>query len=227
MNRREFTRGLASLGIAPALPLPALGAAPSAGVASAAVSAAAEKMYFWGWFSARVHDRCSPEMLQNMLKVSPEVAAEVNNRLIRNGAITAPNALGVSKAVDPLYDMYNTLRVKAVGSGTGLKRPPPQPRPAPARPVPEAMGSAGEKPRHSPVTASDGSLNDGSERSVDKSVDKRGDKPVQNLDEPGPDGQNLPRVNQDAPRLGHAHESDRIATADQARPDPDIPQRGD
>ena len=199
MNRREFTRGLASLGIAPALPLPALGAAPSAGVASAAVSAAAEKMYFWGWFSARVHDRCSPEMLQNMLKVSPEVAAEVNNRLIRNGAITAPNALGVSKAV---------------GSGTGLKRPPPQPRPAPARPVPEAMGSAGEKPRHSPVTASDGSLNDGSERSVDKSVDKREDKPVQNLDEPGPDGQNLPRVNQDAPRLGHAHESDRIATAD-------------
>ena len=109
MNRREFTRGLAALGVAPALPLPALArGAPAAG--AVAMSTAAEQMYFWGWFTARVHKTCSPDSLSRLLKLDPDVATEIFNRLLTDGAITPPDAFGVSRAVDPLYEKFTTMK---------------------------------------------------------------------------------------------------------------------
>lgn len=111
MNRREFTRGLAALGVAPALPLPNLAkAAPAAAATVAVNSAVVESMYFWGWFVARSHKICSPEILAKMLKMDAAVADEVYARLLGNGVITAPNAAGISRAVDPLNDAFTTMK---------------------------------------------------------------------------------------------------------------------
>lgn len=74
MNRRGFTRGLASLGLTPALPLPAFGAGSAS---TAAAAASAEHMYFMGWYTARLNKTCSPETLIRELKLKPDVAHEI------------------------------------------------------------------------------------------------------------------------------------------------------
>lgn len=96
MNRRDFTRGLLSLGALPALPVPAMA------VPARATAASAGHMYFMGWYTARMNKTCSPEMLVSELKVSPDVAKDIFGRLVKNKAVSAPNALGVSQTIDPL-----------------------------------------------------------------------------------------------------------------------------
>lgn len=98
MNRRDFTRGLLALGAAPALPMQAALAAPGV----AAPAATASHMYFMGWYTARMNNTCSPEMLVSKLNVDPRVAQEIFGKLIRNNTVSAPNALGISTTVDPL-----------------------------------------------------------------------------------------------------------------------------
>lgn len=110
MNRREFTRGLAALGLTPALPVPAIGAG-STGTAIA--TATADKMYFVGWYTARLNKSCSPQVLMSELNVNPDVAREIFGKLVKNNTVSAPNALGISKTVDPLSDSYRQVARKA------------------------------------------------------------------------------------------------------------------
>lgn len=106
MNRREFTRGLATLGLAPVLATPSFGSA-SAGTAVAA--ATAEKMYFMGWYTARLRETCSPEMLVRELNVKADVANQIFNKLVETQTVSAPNALGVSRTIDPLAKSYKRV----------------------------------------------------------------------------------------------------------------------
>ena len=111
MNRRDFTRGLASLGLAPALPFRALGAGAT-GVA--VVGTMAERMYFVSWYTARLNKTCSPDMLVSDLKLNPEVAKEVFEKLVRTKIVSAPNAFGISRTVDPLGKSYAGMATKGV-----------------------------------------------------------------------------------------------------------------
>lgn len=101
-----------SLGLAPALPLPALsaGAASTAG----ATSATASHMYFMGWYTARMNETCSPEMLVSKLKVKPDVAHEIFGKLVSSNTVSAPNALGISQTIDPLPQRFKVMSARAV-----------------------------------------------------------------------------------------------------------------
>jgi len=103
MNRREFTKGLAAAGLAPALPLPALAkAAP-------AVAAAKDPMYFWANFVSRVHNKSSANMITRLLKIDAEHGAKLYAQLIADGALTAPDAYGLSQSTNPLYPEYSRV----------------------------------------------------------------------------------------------------------------------
>lgn len=106
MNRREFTRGLASLGLTPALPLPAMGAGATA---TAAASTIVDKLYFVGWYTARMNKTCSPEVLVSELKVDGDTARKIFSKLVKNGTVSAPDAFGVSRTIDPLRSNYRRL----------------------------------------------------------------------------------------------------------------------
>lgn len=100
MNRREFTKGLAALGVAPALPLPSLAnAAPVAEMAK-------DSMYFWAQFITRVHNKCSPAMLTRLLKLDPSHASDLYDEMLRDGVIGPADAFGISKATDPIYQEF-------------------------------------------------------------------------------------------------------------------------
>jgi hypothetical protein len=100
MNRRDFTRGAFALTLLPKLPVPAV-AAGSTGAATSA-AATANHMYFMGWYTARTSKAVSPQVLVEQLKVTPDVAQELFGRLVANRTVTPPDALGVSRALDPL-----------------------------------------------------------------------------------------------------------------------------
>ncbi len=124
MNRRSFTRGLASLGLSPALPVAAMGGGSSAAVAA---TVSAEKMYFMGWYTPRLNKTCSPDMLVSELNVNPDVAREIFSKLVSSKTISAPNALGVSRTIDPLADSLARVsgraakRIAQEPSKTGLR----------------------------------------------------------------------------------------------------------
>jgi|GEM_PF-1992929 len=110
MNRREFTKGLAAAGLAPALPLPSIAkAAPAA-------MAVKDPMYFWASFVSRVHNKCSPAMLTRLLKLEPEHSAKLFSQLLADGAVTAPDIYGLSQSTNPLYPEYS----RVMGHGNKL-----------------------------------------------------------------------------------------------------------
>jgi len=95
MNRRSFTASLAALFAAPAVPA-AASLAPAAASQSAAAHFATAKLL------ARAHNRCSPAMLQRLLRIEPALAAELNTMLVNRGVISAAGAHGTAMALDPL-----------------------------------------------------------------------------------------------------------------------------
>jgi hypothetical protein len=112
MKRRNFVRGLASLSVAPAMPVPAMGAVAGAGTATA------EHMYFVSWYVARINDTCSQDMLMSELNLSRDVAREVFGKLVHTNTVSPPNALGISRTIDPL-----THHVAAVGHSAAQSAP--------------------------------------------------------------------------------------------------------
>lgn len=96
MNRREFNFGLAAAGLAPLVPgSVAAKAAPAASTANFTPF-----MYASGAQFARLTGSCSPELLATRFGLSTDAAAAINARLVKNGILAAPNALGVSQATD-------------------------------------------------------------------------------------------------------------------------------
>jgi len=97
MKRREFNFGLLAAGVAPLAKMPV--AATAAPTAATAVNFT-PFMYAAGSQFARFHGSCSAELLATRLGISPEAASAINARMIKNGIITAPNALGISRSTD-------------------------------------------------------------------------------------------------------------------------------
>jgi hypothetical protein len=105
MNRRQFTQRLGAIFAATTLPVPAL-----AKVASVAPPMHQfQHPYNWAAFIARVHDTASPAMFKRHLCISDEKAAEVFDVLLRENVIAAPNAMGVSKCLEPFSRNANSF----------------------------------------------------------------------------------------------------------------------
>ena len=73
MNRRSFSKSLAALGLAPALPQVAASSASATATATATATAAAPAytpyMFGLGAHAARKAGRCTPEMLMQRLRI--------------------------------------------------------------------------------------------------------------------------------------------------------------
>ena len=91
MKRRTFLSTLAAAAATPALPA----------VTLAAPSTAATQHFALAKLLARAHNHCTRDMLARHLKVSPEMAREVQHLLLQRGVITPPVA-GVSMATNPM-----------------------------------------------------------------------------------------------------------------------------
>ena len=96
MNRREFNFGLAAAGLAPLVP----GSAAAKAAPAAVTANFTPFMYASGAQFARLTGNCSPDLLAARFGLSTDAAAAINARLIKNGILAAPDALGVSRATD-------------------------------------------------------------------------------------------------------------------------------
>lgn len=93
MNRREFAKSLAALGLAPALPALSASAAQSAGFTP--------YMYGLGAHLARSKGGCSAALLAQKLGLAPEVAQAMQAQLVRNGVVTTSSTGGLAAAAQP------------------------------------------------------------------------------------------------------------------------------
>ena len=97
MKRRSFLKFFSAFASVPFLP----GKAIAGTVQTAAAVKGIEQPYLWATFVSRVHNKSSPAMLQRLLKLEPDVAHAVYDRLIQNKIITTPNSWGLSQAINP------------------------------------------------------------------------------------------------------------------------------
>lgn len=93
MNRRHFTMGLAALFGAPKVPV----ATPNVALSGAAV----QHMQV-ATIITRAHNNCSLPFLMRHLKVSEQVAVQLQSELVSRKIITMPAANGISQAIDPI-----------------------------------------------------------------------------------------------------------------------------
>ena len=98
MNRRQFTQRLAAVAATPMLPT---GIASAATVAPVTTTASAGQPYIWASLIARIHDKASVQMFKRQLSLTDDAATQVYNSLMSDGVISAPNAQGVSHAMNP------------------------------------------------------------------------------------------------------------------------------
>lgn len=116
MNRRDFAKSLAALGLAPALP-----SLPAAAAPAPAAAAFTPYMYGLGAHLARSTGGCSAAILARKLSLAPAAAQAMQAQLLRQGIVTAPNAAGLAIASEPYMQGAKLMRA-AVGSSTdGLK----------------------------------------------------------------------------------------------------------
>jgi hypothetical protein len=104
MNRRQFTQSLAALAATPALPAQLASAATTVPAATASMG----QPYLWAAFISRIHDKSSVQMLKRHLSLTDETATQVYKSLINDGVISAPNAQGVSHAMNPFKRNFAT-----------------------------------------------------------------------------------------------------------------------
>ncbi|MEH6644473.1 hypothetical protein [Sulfitobacter sp.] len=96
MNRRQFNASLGAFGTAATLPMAAM---PSAAVAAPAVSTST---YKWAQLIVGAQAKADPAMLSRLLRLSPEIAPGVFDKLIRDGVLRTPGVAGVARAVQPV-----------------------------------------------------------------------------------------------------------------------------
>lgn len=107
MNRREFHKMLGSAALMAGLPV---------GGGSAVAGNLDKGRYAWAAAIARVQNRMSPQLLVDCLHMEPEAARVVCAELVKNGVVTAPNVVGFSRAVSPLYTAGRTIPVAVAKS---------------------------------------------------------------------------------------------------------------
>ena len=86
MNRREFTKGAAALGVMPALPAPMVAAAAN----PPAAANFTPFMYAWAENHVRSGAATCSGTLARTLQVRPELAEAIYARLMRRGVVAAP-----------------------------------------------------------------------------------------------------------------------------------------
>lgn len=106
MNRRQFTASLGALSGAAVLPVPTLAvpAPPLAAVPTAT--------YSWAKLIVRAQARADPAMLARHLKLTPDVAQNLFQTLIRDGVLRAPAATGVARASQPIQASGGSLQAQ-------------------------------------------------------------------------------------------------------------------
>jgi hypothetical protein len=104
MKRRSLLKSIGALGMMPLMP--SLPASAIAGTASSTVSAGVSgHTYKWAEMIVRAHNKCSPGMLERLLKVDTATASALKSQLMEKGVISAQaNSFGIHKAVKPLYE---------------------------------------------------------------------------------------------------------------------------
>lgn len=103
MKRRNLLKSIAAIGLTPLMPpIPASALASTAPAASATVSS---HTYKWAEMIVRAHKKCSPGMLERLLKVDATTASALKSQLLEKGVISAQaNSFGIHSAVKPLYE---------------------------------------------------------------------------------------------------------------------------
>lgn len=103
MKRRSLLKYIGALGLMPLVP--SLPASALAGSAPAATLAVSTHNYKWAEMIVRAHNKCSPGMLERLLKVDPATASALKSQLLEKGVISAQaNSFGIHSAVKPLYE---------------------------------------------------------------------------------------------------------------------------
>lgn len=92
MNRREFSKGVAALGIAPVLPLPA--------PASAAKAAANFTPFMYAWAENHVRSGAATcaQTLAQQIQVHPDLAEAIYARILKKGIAVLPGATAPVRA---------------------------------------------------------------------------------------------------------------------------------
>jgi hypothetical protein len=103
MKRRNLLKSIAAIGAIPMIPMSSLvSAAPATGAATVTASA---HTYKWAEMIVRAHKKCSPGMLERLLKVDAATASALKSQLLEKGVISAQaNSFGIHSAVKPLYE---------------------------------------------------------------------------------------------------------------------------
>ena len=103
MKRRNLLKSIGALSVTPLLPsLPAVAIATTPLATTAGVST---HTYKWAEMIVRAHKKCSPGMLERLLKVDTATASALKSKLLENGIINAQaNSFGIHSAVKPLYE---------------------------------------------------------------------------------------------------------------------------
>lgn len=99
MNRRQFTQRLAAIAATPAMPAGMIGS--TAAAAAARPLHQFQHPYSWAAFISRIHDKASPQMFKRHLALDDDTAKKVFDTLVRENVISAPNAMGLSHAMNP------------------------------------------------------------------------------------------------------------------------------
>ncbi len=116
MNRRDFAKSLAAVGLVPALP-----ALPAA-TAAAAAPAYTPYMFGLGAHMARTTGHCSSAMLAQKLGLSSGAANAMQAQLMRTGIITAPNAAGLAAAAQPYMSSASLAQSSLSGAAKFARR---------------------------------------------------------------------------------------------------------
>ncbi len=102
MKRRNLLKSIAALGAMPMLPMSSL--VPATAATTTTVTASAHT-YKWAEMIVRAHRKCSPGMLERLLKVDAATASALKTQLLEKGVISAQaNAFGIHSAINPLYE---------------------------------------------------------------------------------------------------------------------------
>lgn len=103
MKRRSLLKSLGAMGVMPLMP--SLPASALARTTPAATAVASGQTYKWAEMIVRAHNKCSPGMLERLLKVDTATASALKSQLLEKGVINAQaNSFGIHSAVKPLYE---------------------------------------------------------------------------------------------------------------------------
>lgn len=104
MKRRNLLKSIGAMGLMPLVPsLP--GSALASTVPTVATASVSGHTYKWAEMIVRAHNKCSPGMLERLLKVDAATASALKSQLLEKGVINAQaNSFGIHSAVKPLYE---------------------------------------------------------------------------------------------------------------------------